>query len=169
MICSNCSQPSVLSLSEDPLQFRVIFPVPAAGPGCGVSSQGKLWPGPVLQDYRWPIARPIRSGPHWLGSDQWTNQQPAFADTDWKLWLCLGQAVDRGKQGHTPLLSNLEMHQVEFTIKCENVNHYWESNGNWIFCSRFHVIVMNAEMLREINNKMFSSRWYCSNWLIHQD
>lgn len=104
MICSNCSQPALSALSHTrPSTVRVIFPVPAAGPGTAESGR-KLWPGPVLPDYRWPIPRPIRSGRHWLGSDQWTNEHPGFADTDWKLGLCLGQAVERCKQGHQPLL-----------------------------------------------------------------
>ena len=45
MICSNCSQPSALSLTR-PSTVRVIFPVPAAGPGVWSVESGKTlaWP-----------------------------------------------------------------------------------------------------------------------------
>ena len=92
---------------------RVIFPVPAPGTGHQprVSPGGKLWPGPVLQVYRGPIARPIRSGRHWLGSDQRTNEQPAFVNTDWKLWLCPARPA---KASRCP--GNLEMHHIMIPI-----------------------------------------------------
>ena len=158
MICSNCSQQPALSALSLTRPSTVIFPVPA-GPG---REETLAWPSIA----RLSVANTStnQESPSLIGKrsvDQWVSRICRY-------WLEVGIVV-RCNQGHQPLLKQFRnASNIRFTINCQNVNHYWESNGNWMFCSTFHVM-MNAEMLREIHNKMFSSRWYCSNWLIHQD
>ena len=98
-------------LSQDCVQLELYFLCqhPAPGHQPRVSPGGKLWPGPVLQVYRGPIARPIRSGRHWLGSDQRTNEQPAFVNTDWKLCPARPPKASRW-------WGNLKMHQIMIPI-----------------------------------------------------
>ena len=54
---------------------------------------------------------------------------------------------------------------IRVFTKCQSLlKGFWKLNFLPLFC-----YCVDAEMLRELHNKMFCSRWYRSNPLIHQD